>query len=166
MSIKILYLILSFRILLCGDGFMWECWSRIRKVLSTSKSLRLTSHFSESNLRHYSLGWPREERVTRRQDQGSELTIIASHVKPWQISLESGVPWVSVKCRHELVWENSGWDTCHSYQHSQPASLFWSSHPQVRSASDHQEIMFILENYYSVCDSYLMSEEKVPSARH
>ena len=42
-------------------------------------------------------------RVTRRQDQGPELTIIASDVKPWQISLESGVPWVSVKCRHEWV---------------------------------------------------------------
>ena len=128
------------------------------------QNLCVSHHTFQNLISGTSLGWPREERVTRRQDQGSELTIIASHVKPWQISLESGVPWVSVKCRHELVWENSGWGSCHSYQHSQPASLFWSSHPQVRSA--HQEIMFSLENYYSVCDSYLMSSEKVPSTRH
>ena len=60
---------------------MWG-WIYVRMLVTNQKSLEyITSHHTFQNLIS-ALASADHVRVTRRQDQGPELTIIASDVKP------------------------------------------------------------------------------------
>ena len=91
----------------------------------------------------------------RVNDNCKRCQAMTNIVRVWSALSQCQVsPWVSLSCNI-----SSGWGSCHSYQHSQSASLFWSSHHQV--SAHHVQFGKLLFRLWFVFDerwrSYLLA---------